>query len=81
MEALTSPKIIVGVHCSKLRTKGMYIASVVDPAEQTFYDPFDQTANWCVWTQPVWGPTASPAGRIPARPDAAASSPSGLVRL
>ena len=33
MESLTSPKIIVGVHCLKLRTKGMYITAVVDPAE------------------------------------------------
>ena len=60
MEALTSPKITVGVHCSKLRTKGMYIASVVDPAEQTFYDTFDQTAYWCVWTQTGLGPDREP---------------------
>ena len=30
MDALTSPKITVGVHCQKLRTKGMYINAVVD---------------------------------------------------
>jgi hypothetical protein len=60
MEALTSPKITVGVHCSKLRTKGMYIASVVDPDEQTFYDTFDQTAYWCVWTQTGFGPDREP---------------------
>ena len=33
MESLTSPKIIVGVHCLKLRTKGMYIPALVDPDE------------------------------------------------
>ena len=36
MEALTSPKIIVGVHCQKIRTKSMYINAVVDPDEATF---------------------------------------------
>jgi hypothetical protein len=60
MEALTSPKITVGVHCSKLRTKGMYITSVVDPDEQKFYDTFDQTAYWCVWTQTGLGPDREP---------------------
>ncbi len=44
MESLTSPKITVGVHCLKLRTKGMYIQAVVDPDEATFYDTYDQTA-------------------------------------
>ena len=29
MESLSSPKIIVGVHCGKLRTKGMYIQPIV----------------------------------------------------
>jgi hypothetical protein len=38
MESLTSPKVIVGVHCLQLRTKSMYLNAVVDPAEQTFYD-------------------------------------------
>ena len=64
MEALTSPKIIVGMHCIKIRTKSMYIKAVVDPAEATFYDPFDQTAYWCVMTQTGLGPD-----RQPVRPD------------
>jgi hypothetical protein len=64
MEALTSPKIIVGMHCMKIRTKSMYIQAVVDPAERTFYDAFDQTAYWCVMTQTGLGPD-----RQPVRPD------------
>ena len=63
MEALT-PKIVVGVHCQKIRTKSMYIQAVVDPAERTFYDSFDQTAYWCVMTQTGLGPD-----RQPVRPD------------
>ncbi len=60
MEALTSPKIIVGVHCLKLRTKGMYISAVVDPDEATFYDTYDQTAYWCALTQTGFGPDREP---------------------
>lgn len=64
MESLTSPKITVGVHCLKLRTKSMYLQAVVDPAEGTFYDRYDQTAWWCVLTQTGLGPD-----RQPVRPD------------
>ena len=64
MESLTSPKITVGVHCLKLRTKSMYLNAVVDPAEPTFYDSYDQTAWWCVQTQTALGPD-----RQPVRPD------------
>ena len=64
MESLTSPKITVGVHCLKLRTKSMYLQAVVDPAEATFYDQYDQTAWWCVLTQTALGPD-----RQPVRPD------------
>ena len=64
MEALTSPRIIVGVHCLKLRTKGMYISAVVDPDESMFYDTYDQTAYWCGLTQTGFGPD-----REPVRPD------------
>ena len=31
MLSLKSPKIHVGVHCVKLRTKSMYINPIVDP--------------------------------------------------
>ena len=41
MESLTSPKITVGLHCLRLRTKSMYVTSVVDPAEATFYDSYE----------------------------------------
>lgn len=60
MESLTSPKVVVGVHCLKLRTKGMYIASVVDPDEATFYDTYDTTAYWCALTQTGFGPDREP---------------------
>jgi hypothetical protein len=62
---MSSPKIIVGVHCQKIRTKSMYIQAVVDPAAATFYDSYDQTAYWCVLTQTGLGPD-----RQPVRPDA-----------
>lgn len=60
MEALTSPKIIVGVHCVKLRTKGMYINAVVDPAELSLYDSYDATWYWCGMTQTGFGPDGEP---------------------
>ena len=62
MEALTSSKVTVGVHCLKLRTKSMYLNVVVDPAERTFYDKYDQTAWWCVLTQTALGPDRQPVG-------------------
>jgi hypothetical protein len=64
MESLTSPKVIVGVHCLKLRTKQMYINAVVDPTAPTLYDPYDGSAYWCVLTQTALGPD-----RQPVRPD------------
>ena len=60
MLSLISPKITVGVHCLKLRTKGMYLHPVVDPDEATFYDPYDATAYWCVATQTGFGPDGEP---------------------
>ncbi len=64
MESLNSPKITVGVHCVKIRTKGMYIQSVVDPDEATFYDKYEASAYWCVTTQTGFGPDGEPV-----RPD------------
>jgi hypothetical protein len=64
MESLTSPKITVGVHCLRIRTKRMYVASVVDPAESTFYDPYEGSAYWCVDTTSGFGPDGQPV-----RPD------------
>jgi hypothetical protein len=60
MLTLISPKITVGVHCLKLRTKGMYLNAVVDPDEATFYDAYDTTAFWCVSTQTGFGPDGEP---------------------
>jgi hypothetical protein len=65
MESLNSPKIAVGVHCGKLRTKSMYIHSAVDPLEARLYDPYEGSAYWCVLTQTALGPD-----RQPVRPDA-----------
>lgn len=62
MESLTSPKITVGVHCLKLRTKGMYVMSVVDPDEAMFYDKYESSAYWCVATQTGFGPDGEPVG-------------------
>lgn len=64
MEHLTSPKIIVGTHCLKLRTKGMYVQSLVDPDESSFYDKVESSAYWCVSTQTAFGPDGEPV-----RPD------------
>jgi hypothetical protein len=64
MLTLISPKITVGTHCQKLRTKGMYLNPLVDPDEGTFYDPYDATAFWCVSTQTGFGPDGEPV-----RPD------------
>ena len=64
MEWLNSPKVIIGVHCMKLRTKAMYVQSTVDPIEKTLYDPYDGSAYWCVSTQTALGPD-----RQPVRPD------------
>jgi hypothetical protein len=63
MESLTSPSITVGVHCSKLRTKGMYVQSIVDPDESTFYDSYDNAVYWCVTTQTGFGPDGEPVRR------------------
>jgi hypothetical protein len=68
MHALTSPKITVGVHCLKLRTKGMYIQTTVDPEEATFYDRYDNSAFWCTTTQTGFGPDGNPV-----RPDSCCS--------
>ena len=56
MESLTSPKITVGLHCVRLRTKSMYVSAVVDPDERTFYDSYESSAYWCVDTQSGFGP-------------------------
>jgi hypothetical protein len=64
MLSLISPKITLGVHCQKLRTKSMYINPMVDPDESTFYDNYDTSAYWCLTTQTGFGPDGEPV-----RPD------------
>ena len=43
-----------------MRTKSMYVSAVVDPAEATFYDPYEASAYWCVDTQSGFGPDGRP---------------------
>ena len=43
-------------HCGNLRHKGMYVMSVPDPDEFTFYDRYDATHYWCTCTQKALGP-------------------------
>ena len=47
--------------CDYLRHKGMYVLSVVDPAEFKFYDRYDATAYWCTKTQKPLGPDGKSA--------------------
>jgi hypothetical protein len=47
-------------HCAMLRHKGMYVSSVPDPDEFTFYDRYDATAYWCGCTQSGFGPDRQP---------------------
>lgn len=50
-------------HCGNLRHKGMYVMSVHDPDELTFYDRFEATAYWCACTQSGLGPDRKPVTR------------------
>jgi len=74
MLTLTSPKITVGVHCAKLRTKGMYMNAVVDPDELKFYDPYDNTVYCACRPRPGSGPTASRFERMCAAANAGVAS-------
>lgn len=56
---LSSPVVNAG-HCSHLRHKGMYVMTVADPDEFTFYDRYDATAYWCACTQKGFGPDRAP---------------------
>jgi hypothetical protein len=51
----TSP-LVTEHHCEHLRHKAMYVMSVQDPDEFTFYDRYDATAYWCACTQNGFGP-------------------------
>ncbi len=56
----TSPKLQHGVHCLNLRHKGMYVTSVPDPDEASFYDRYDSAAYWCTETASGFGPDGHP---------------------
>jgi hypothetical protein len=47
--------------CSHLRHKGMYVLSVADPDDTSYYDRYDATAYWCTRTQKPYGPDGKPA--------------------
>ena len=47
--------------CAHLRHKGMYVLTVVDPDDTSFYDKYDATAYWCTRTQKPYGPDNEPA--------------------
>jgi hypothetical protein len=55
-------------HCEHLRHKGMYVLTVVDQDEHTFYDPYDATAYWCIRTQKALGPDGRRAHADDCRP-------------
>jgi hypothetical protein len=42
----------------------MYVQSIVDPDELTFYDKYETSAYWCSTTQTGFGPDGQPV-----RPD------------
>ena len=56
---LTS-RLVTPKHCAHLRHKGMYVTTVGDPEEATFYDRYDATAYWCTHTQKDIGPDGMP---------------------
>ena len=59
----TSP-LVSHANCEHLRHKGMYVMSVVDPAEFQFYDKYDATAYWCMKTQKPLGPGRQGRARL-----------------
>jgi hypothetical protein len=63
MESLTSPKINDALHCMLLRSKRMYVSSVVAPDEATFYVPYEASAYWCADKRSGFGADGQPARR------------------
>jgi hypothetical protein len=60
MDHLISPKLQPGVHCLRLRHKGMFVTAVPYPEEESFYDKYEGTAYWCAETQVGFGPDGHP---------------------
>lgn len=61
---LDSRKINFGVHCLKIRHKGMYSGELPNPGEGKFFDPYDAESYWCAETLTGFGPDGHPV-----RPD------------
>ena len=63
-ERLNSTRITFGVHCLKIRHKGMYVSyqQDVDPDYQN--EMFNSGSYWCAQTQTSFGPDGQPV-----RPD------------
>jgi hypothetical protein len=55
-----SSRLVDERHCGNLRHKGMYVITVPDADEFTFYDRYDATAYWCTCTQKALGPDREP---------------------
>ena len=64
MNDLHSAKLTVGVHCHKIRHKGMYTGEFPNPGEGHFFDAVDNGAYWCAETAIGFGPDGQPV-----RPD------------
>ena len=75
MLSLKSPKINVGMHCLKLRTKSMYINPVVDADEAALYDARTTTLRTgASRLRLASDPTASRFEQISAAANAAAAN-------
>ena len=64
MVDLHSAKLTLGVHCNKIRHKGMYTGEFPNPGEGKFFDAYDNGAYWCAETAIGFGPDGQPV-----RPD------------
>ena len=64
MNDLHSAKLTLGVHCNKIRHKGMYTGEFPNPGEGQFFDTYDNGAYWCAETATGFGPDGQPV-----RPD------------
>ena len=64
MDDLHSAKLTLGVHCTKIRHKGMYTGEFPNPGEGKFFDAYDNGAYWCAETAIGFGPDGQPV-----RPD------------
>src|SRR5438132_9022671 len=57
---LHSAKLPLGVHCNKIRHKGMYTGEFPNPGEGRFFDAYDAGAYWCAETATGFGPDGQP---------------------